>query len=64
MRRYLLLPGLIALLIGLVWIGQGTGVLPYPAESFMIDDSRWARNGAVLAIVGIGMVAYSRRVEK
>jgi hypothetical protein len=41
--------GLAALLIlgGLVWMGQGSGYFPYPAESFMIDQTP----GLVLIIV-------------
>ena len=35
-----LLGGLLVL-IGLVWMGQGSGYFPYPAESFMIDQSPW-----------------------
>ncbi len=33
-------------LIGVVWIGQGLGLLP--GSSFMVDDLRWAIAGAVL----------------
>jgi hypothetical protein len=35
---------------GLVWIGQGLGVVR--GSSFMVDDSRWALAG--LALVGGG----------
>jgi hypothetical protein len=53
--------GLIALLAGLVWIGQGTGIFPYPRSSFMIDQMRWAWYGAALAIAGLLLLAYARR---
>ena len=40
--------------VGLVWIGQGLGLLR--GSSFMVDDVRWAVAGAVLlfgaAIIG------------
>jgi hypothetical protein len=53
--------GLLALLAGLVWIGQGTGTFPYPRSSFMIDQMRWAWFGAALAIAGLLLLAYARR---
>ncbi len=42
-----------AVIIGVIWIGQGTGVFPYPASSFMIDQMPWAYRGAALAAVGL-----------
>jgi hypothetical protein len=36
--------------VGLVWIGQGLGLLR--GSSFMVDDVRWAIAGAVLVVVG------------
>lgn len=53
--------GLLAILFGLVWIGQGTGYFPYPASSFMIAQPRWAVYGAILAICGLGLVLTGRR---
>ena len=40
MRALLSLIGILALLAGLVFIGQGSGYFPYPAESFMISQTR------------------------
>ena len=37
-----LVAGVLVVLIGLLWIGQGTGIFPYPRSSFMIDDTAWA----------------------
>jgi hypothetical protein len=53
--------GVIALLVGLVWIGQGTGIFPYPRSSFMINEVQWAYYGAVTAIVGLILMVYARR---
>ena len=49
------------MLFGLVWIGQGTGYFPYPKDSFMISQMPWAYRGGVLALIGIGLIWYSRR---
>jgi len=54
MRRSLLIIGLLALAVGLLWIGQGTGVITWPQTSFMINQIQWAGYGALLA--GLGLV--------
>ena len=61
MARWLLILGFIALAIGLLWIGQGTGVIAWPASSFMIDQLQWAGYGAVLSAVGLILIWQSRR---
>jgi hypothetical protein len=53
--------GVLALLMGLVWIGQGTGIFPYPASSFMINQSPWILRGAILAIAGAVIFWAARR---
>jgi hypothetical protein len=40
-------------LVGLVWIGQGTGFIR--GQGFMTDDLRWAAIGVVLVVVALGM---------
>jgi hypothetical protein len=61
MRKALLVVGIIATLIGLVWIGQGTGYFPYPQSSFMINQMPWVYIGIALAVTGIGLIWYFRR---
>ena len=56
--------GILLLLMGVVWIGQGTGSFPYPKESFMIDQRPWALRGALLAVVGLVVVLLSRIVGR
>ena len=53
--------GIVAIVMGLLWIGQGTGVIPWPRSSFMIDQRPWAVRGAILAVVGLALVWWSRR---
>jgi hypothetical protein len=53
--------GILAILMGLLWIGQGTGIIMWPASSFMLADHKWAINGAVLAAIGAALVWFSRR---
>ena len=61
MKILLLILGIIALLMGLLWIGQGTGVIMWPASSFMLDQRPWATRGAILGVVGIVLILLSRR---
>lgn len=62
MRILMLVLGAIAIAMGLLWIGQGAGIVRWPASSFMIAQRQWMLWGAVLTIVGIGIVLASRRV--
>ena len=44
---------IILVALGLVWIGQGTGILT--GSSPMVGDTKWALIGAALAAVGIAL---------
>jgi ABC-type nickel/cobalt efflux system permease component RcnA len=39
--------------LGLVWVGQGLGVLR--GSSFMVDDTRWALAGGAAVLVGLAL---------
>ena len=60
MRTRLIVAGVL-IVIGLVWMGQGTGVIQ--GSGFMTDDTRWAVIGLVVFLVGaaVGAVAVIRR---
>jgi hypothetical protein len=57
----LLILGFLALAIGLLWIGQGTGTINWPQSSFMIRQIQWAGYGAGLAAVGLILIWQARR---
>ena len=61
MKTILTIAGVLALLMGLLWIGQGLGYIHWPASSFMLDQRPWAVRGAILAAVGLGLLVYARR---
>jgi hypothetical protein len=61
MSRLLLILGLTALSIGLLWIGQGLGIVAWPRSSFMINQIEWAGYGAALGAVGLILIWQSRR---
>jgi hypothetical protein len=64
LRWVLLGVGILLLLMGVVWIGQGTGVFPYPKQSFMIDQRPWALRGVMLAAVGLVVALLSLKVGR
>ncbi|WP_205908121.1 hypothetical protein [Rhizobium wuzhouense] len=62
LRLILKIIAVLAVLMGLIWIGQGTGLFPYPASSFMINQSPWILRGALLALAGlVGLYLLRRR---
>ena len=61
MRTLLMIVGLVALAVGLLWIGQGTGVIAWPASSFMIGQINWALWGGALALIGLFFIGLGRR---
>lgn len=56
--------GTLMLVMGLLWIGQGTGLIMWPAESFMLAERKWAVNGVVLALAGAAVILMGRRVGR
>jgi hypothetical protein len=61
MRKLLLVVGFLALAIGLLWIGQGTGAIKWPASSFMISQIQWAGYGIALAALGLILIWQGKR---
>ena len=57
----LLLIGAILLAAGLLFIGQGWGLIRWPARSFMIAEPKWIYYGGVIAVAGLALIIASRR---
>ncbi len=57
-RTFGFIIGLLAILAGAVWTLQGVGVIP---GSFMSSNMTWVIIGLVTVVVGLGLVAWSRR---
>jgi len=64
MRLLLTVIGIAAFLAGLVFVGQGSGYFPYPAESFMIGQTRWVQYGAAIALAGLLTLLVARHVRR
>ena len=61
MKMALFVFGTAAVLMGALWVGQGFGLVNWPASSFMIDQRPWVTRGAFLALFGLVLIAASRR---
>ena len=59
MHRTRTIGGAIILATGLVWIGQGSGLVR--GGSFMVDDPLWIWLGLLAAVVGIGFIVFDLR---
>jgi len=57
-RFALTIAGALALLMGLIFAGQGANLIP---GSFMTGDSTWLVVGIVLAVVGVVLLVVALR---
>ena len=60
MKTALVILGSLMLFIGLLWVGQGEGLIHWPASSFMIDQQPWTTRGAIVAVFGLLLILVSR----
>lgn len=61
MKTIPIIIGALAIAMGLLWLGQGTGLIHWPASSFMLDQRPWALRGAALAVAGAALILWARR---
>lgn len=57
-RIALTVVGVIALLVGAVWVGQGANLIP---GSAMTGDPTWLVIGLIVGLVGIVLIVIGRR---
>ncbi len=61
MKLVLAIVGVLLVLMGVVWILQGFNILPV---GFMAGQMQYALLGAILMVVGIVLIVFSRRRRK
>ncbi len=61
MKTVLLIGGVLAVAIGLLWAGQGSGLVHWPASSMMISQIKVTYYGGALALAGWLAIRWSRR---
>ncbi len=53
--------GLLMILMGGLWIGQGLNIIRWPADSFMLGEPKWSWNGLGLAMLGSLLIWWWRK---
>ena len=61
MKTALLVIGIVLFVYGLHWIGQGTGWVPWPANTMMDYNRMFVWYGLMLTAVASAMIWFSRR---
>ena len=64
MKSLLVILGALLLLAGLLFAGQGAGIIPWPQTSFMINAGEWVLYGLVLAVAGLVLLGLGLRARK
>jgi hypothetical protein len=59
MKALLRIFGILLLALGLLFMAQGSGALPWPAESFMVGDRTWVYYGGLTAAIGFLVIFAS-----
>lgn len=62
MKTIITVVGVLIAIAGLIWAAQGAGWFPYPASSFMVDNSRWIYIGLATAVGGVIVIMLARRM--
>ena len=57
-RIILIVVGALALIVGAVWVGQGTNLIP---GGFMAGSRMWLTIGLIVGIVGIILIVFGIR---
>ena len=61
MRVILMIVGVVALLFGILFTLQGSGVVNWPSDSFMLGQNVWRTRGIMIAIAGAAIILIARR---
>jgi hypothetical protein len=61
MKPLLIVAGLVLLALGLLFAGQGSGFIPWPARSFMVRQTEWIYYGGAIALAGLALIVFARR---
>lgn len=64
LRIVMMIIGTLMVLMGLLWTGQGLGIIMWPSSSFMLADRQWAVNGSITALVGLAIIWVGRRLGR
>ena len=60
-RTTLITVGIIAIAVGVIWVGQGMGLIP---GSFMTGDTKWLIIGIIVGVIGVVLTVLGLRRPK
>ena len=60
MKITLLIIGSVLALLGVHWVGQGTGLFVWPANPAMVNHFEWAVLGGWAAALGASLMWFAR----
>jgi hypothetical protein len=61
MKWLLNILGVVFVVVGVIWILQGSNILP---GSFMTGQTEWAVYGAIAVLIGFGNLAMARKLGR
>jgi hypothetical protein len=61
MKALLTIIGIFLLVAGLFFAAQGANIIRWPAESFMVNATRWVWYGGAIAVAGFVLILLARR---
>jgi len=53
--------GIVVLAAGALFVGQGLGIIRWPASSFMINETKWVYYGGGIVVAGLALILVSQR---
>ena len=61
MKIVLMIFAVLVIAMGVLWTGQGAGLIRWPASSFMLGEQKWTIWGVVLAVIGVVILLRAAR---
>jgi len=58
MKAVAIIVGMVLFVLGMDWVGQGTGYFPFPRTD-IVNDIQWAYYGAAVALLGFAVIWLS-----
>jgi hypothetical protein len=62
MRTVLVVIGNVVIALGIVWIVQWGGWVPWPLAHFSLPTVRWLSYGAIPVLSGFTLIAFAKRL--
>lgn len=60
----ILILGLLVLASGVLFMLQGSGMVHWPRESFMLDQRDWIERGLLVAMIGVALILTAWRLNR